>query len=768
MGFFGRKKVKTDMNIELSGGLFLERPRNTEKQNSLLNCLPKGVLCFLVVFGSIGGFISAFDIECNYILPAVILFLSAMYFSGLFAFSKGYHKDIGYILFFVFYVLAIYLLEAYVNSGFSAMINEIKQHGEVYFGLNTGTEFAERIDDRYLTVTITFIFIGIFQIIVLNIFLSNYMSLKFAIYMALSMYVFPLYLREEPRLFFVLCMLCGFAGIYIFKNNGHFKDGKSRQGYEKTARSKVPEVAYTQYNKVYAGVLLAALCCTLFVGMCTVFYDEFQFRRTYTENRYKSATRDAVAGFLMLGFRSFDRNAYSRGGMSGGKLGDIVAIRPDNETDLVVRFTPFSGNPVYLKAYTGTFYGDNEWLADGDFDVWTTGLYSLYENDMRDEAIQLEQAYHEGEEKQSKAVMEIENKDADPTYVYYPYFTLFDDVQTDRFTFYPNIDYEAEITGAEPQHCDEVPFKNWDVVDQVIADIGVHAGDGDAVERVTAYLKENYSYSYNPGRLPRGADVVNYFLKENKKGVCYHFASAAVLIFRRLGISARYVEGYAFGMNSVMGGTVKEDLDYDDYYSGYSQLGKTAVMEVEVTDANAHAWVEIYKEGKGWMVVDPTPTVIEDGSGNDFWRNFTNFWQDTPGLELTGDLSALNLSFLNSSEMRLVLAVLFGLGVLILMVRFGSRRILNWRGWHTGDLSQNLLWYYRDICRRRARYDEAFRKLSVPSEQLAYLLRQCETTDQDRVIRCFEKICFCPAQPKQEEYDYVLGVLKKIKKRRRQ
>lgn len=767
MWFFGRKQVKTDINIELSGGLFLERPRNTKKQNALLNCLPKGILCFLVVFGSMGGFISAFDIECNYILPAIILFLSAMYFSGLFAFSKGYHKDIGYILFFAFYVLAIYLLEAYVNSGFSAMINEIKQHGEVFFGLNTGTEFAERIDDRYLTVTITFIFIGIFQIIVLNIFLSNYMSLKFAIYMALSMYVFPLYLREEPRLFFVLCMLCGFAGIYIFKNNGHFKDGKSRQGYEKTARSKVPEVAYTQHNQVYKGVLLAALCCTLFLGLCSLFYDEFQFQRVYTENRYKSATRDAVSGFLMLGFRAFDRNAYARGGMSGGKLGDVRAIRPDNETDLVVRFTPFSGDPVYLKGYTGTFYGDNEWQPGQDVAVRAVGLQNVYEYDMGDEPKQLEQAFRKGEEKQSRAVMEIENRGADPAYVYHPYFTLFGDVKADRFTFYPNIGYEAQIKGEKPQFCDGVPDKNRDIVDGVIADIGVHAGDDDAVERVTAYLKENYSYSYNPGRLPGGGDVVNYFLKENKKGVCYHFASAAVLIFRRLGIPARYVEGYAFGVNSVMGGTVKEDLNYDDYYSGYSQLGRTAVMEVEVTDANAHAWVEIYEEGKGWMVVDPTPTVIGDGSGGDFWRDFTSFWQDMPGLELTGDLSALNMSFFNSGEMRIALIVLFGLAALVLMIRFGRRQILNWRGWHTGDPAQNLLWYYRDICRRRARRDEAFRELSMPSEQLSYLLGQCGTADQDRVIRCFEEICFCPVKPEQGEYDYVIGVLKKIKKRRR-
>lgn len=54
----------------------------------------------------------------------------------------------------------------------------IRQRGEVYFGLNTGTEFAEQIEDRNLSVTMTFIFVGVFLILTLNIFLSNYMNLK--------------------------------------------------------------------------------------------------------------------------------------------------------------------------------------------------------------------------------------------------------------------------------------------------------------------------------------------------------------------------------------------------------------------------------------------------------------------------------------------------------------------------------------------------------------------------------------------------------------
>lgn len=47
-----------------------------------------------------------------------------------------------------------------------------------------------------------------------------------------------------------------------------------------------------------------------------------------------------------------------------------------------------------------------------------------------------------------------------------------------------------------------------------------------------------------PGKLKNGEDFVNKFLNETKKGYCTHFASAAVLMFRYMGIPARYVEGY--------------------------------------------------------------------------------------------------------------------------------------------------------------------------------------------------------------------------------
>ncbi|MCI8408226.1 MAG: transglutaminase domain-containing protein [Lachnospiraceae bacterium] len=111
---------------------------------------------------------------------------------------------------------------------------------------------------------------------------------------------------------------------------------------------------------------------------------------------------------------------------------------------------------------------------------------------------------------------------------------------------------------------------------------------------VKQYLSENTSYTLTPGAVPKGEDFVTHFLYQNKKGFCTHYATTAALMLRSLGIPARYVEGYMAGsMNLKLG---KYEKDY---------------LSVELTDENAHAWVEIYIHDYGWVPVEMTPGYSE-------------------------------------------------------------------------------------------------------------------------------------------------------------
>ena len=98
---------------------------------------------------------------------------------------------------------------------------------------------------------------------------------------------------------------------------------------------------------------------------------------------------------------------------------------------------------------------------------------------------------------------------------------------------------------------------------------------------VAAYLEDAAEYNPDTPVTPEGEDFVSYFLTESREGYCMHFASAATLMLRYLGIPARYVVGYVVDV--------------------------PASGKVKVPDSAAHAWVEIYLEGYGWEPIEVTP-----------------------------------------------------------------------------------------------------------------------------------------------------------------
>jgi len=90
-------------------------------------------------------------------------------------------------------------------------------------------------------------------------------------------------------------------------------------------------------------------------------------------------------------------------------------------------------------------------------------------------------------------------------------------------------------------------------------------------------------YDYFPPPQPIGSETVDNFLFVDKRGVCEQYATAHVVMLRSLGIPARLVAGYNAGEYNRLSG----------YYT--------------VRASDAHAWVEVYFPGYGWVPFDPTP-----------------------------------------------------------------------------------------------------------------------------------------------------------------
>lgn len=139
-----------------------------------------------------------------------------------------------------------------------------------------------------------------------------------------------------------------------------------------------------------------------------------------------------------------------------------------------------------------------------------------------------------------------------------------------------------DIMGKYLQLPDLLPVRVRDLAEMLTASSGNRY---DSVTAIKDYLQHGYSYTLSTTVPPSGSDFVDHFLFETKQGYCVHFATAMTVLLRSAGIPARYVQGFGPG-------TLQDD---------------TMPAKYLVTQGDAHAWVEVYFAGAGWVPFDPTP-----------------------------------------------------------------------------------------------------------------------------------------------------------------
>lgn len=98
-----------------------------------------------------------------------------------------------------------------------------------------------------------------------------------------------------------------------------------------------------------------------------------------------------------------------------------------------------------------------------------------------------------------------------------------------------------------------------------------------------------YSYDQTNVAVPGlNDDYVEQFLFDTKRGYCNNFSTSMAVMLRTLGIPTRWVKGYT-------GGDLIRHSD-----------GESAKQTYEVTNNNAHSWVEVFFPNQGWVAFEPT------------------------------------------------------------------------------------------------------------------------------------------------------------------
>jgi hypothetical protein len=133
------------------------------------------------------------------------------------------------------------------------------------------------------------------------------------------------------------------------------------------------------------------------------------------------------------------------------------------------------------------------------------------------------------------------------------------------------------------------------------------------------YREQPFIYTLNPPIL--GKDPVDEFLFKTKRGFCEHYATSFVYLMRAAGVPARIVTGY-------QGGELNPNGNY-----------------LIVRQSDAHAWAEVWLEGRGWVRVDPTAAVSPERIEQDLSAAIAE--SDQLPFMARGDYPLLRKAFLN-------------------------------------------------------------------------------------------------------------------------
>ncbi|MBR4554409.1 MAG: hypothetical protein IKO27_02325 [Ruminococcus sp.] len=218
---------------------------------------------------------------------------------------------------------------------------------------------------------------------------------------------------------------------------------------------------------------------------------------------------------------------------------------------------------------------------------------------------------------------------------------------------------------------------------------------------------------------------IEYFLFESKTGSCTSYATSMAMMARILGLPARYVEGFAA---------------YERNEDG----------ELEVHDSNAHAYVEVFIPGAGWLDFDPTITEYVRNSGG-------------AGGGIGGVFSSLGQIF---SRVFVFIAVIVFIVIVMLLDRI--LEFIFRIGQHFTKGDKRIIRLYARVV-KLLEYSGGDDLSSYTANMLIDYARQYNNADIGPIARLFERTCF-GSQPMEDEkykeiYAHYRSVYKFLRKR---
>lgn len=337
--------------------------------------------------------------------------------------------------------------------------------------------------------------------------------------------------------------------------------------------------------------------------------------------------------------RFSDRIRYggdASGGLPDGDFNDLHGYEPSSKT--VLEVTMEKPESLWLRGYVGSIYNKNGWekVKPQELYRWSDLFYWLHKDNFFGQKQLVDAALVSGKEMVNHSSgMKIRNIGASSRNIYAPYefyyakddllsLDLIGDETLNNSSFRGRREYEYVVfpnivkrypdivnglfskTQSTPSmesflhiesNYSEFVYKEYTQIpketkvwmEKYLTDLDrqkENVNFTSAKQAIITYLTEKTSYTSKPAAMT-GSDFAYDFLFTERSGYSVHYATAATLMFRYLGIPARYVEGYLITPKDVK--DAKENV----------------ILKLDGT--HSHAWTEVYLDGAGWIPVEVTP-----------------------------------------------------------------------------------------------------------------------------------------------------------------
>lgn len=770
---FGDKKKNSEVHI--STGLTYIAANPMERGSRLLLLLAKGLIVYLIVGGLMGAFLSTVNIEYATAFVQIGILIIAL--GGALIYYSKLTRNVIYIVFVTLFLYVALQYRNFINSGFYAVLNEVSMKASNYFGTSTIHKFGESMGDRYMPVTYMAVFIGSILSILINMVTTKKARIGFTILFSFFMLAVPIYMDTEPKLPFVVMFLGGIFMMGILNSSIIYEIPEKNDSY-RINEKKHRLVGYFDGKQIMLLTLavVAISFATAFVSSKVVTSNKIKYK--LGDSAIKENSKDTFENMYILGIQYLFNRGVRNGGLTWGSLGNANRIINDYETDLTVTFVPYTTDRIYLAEYRAADYWsyENKWEQTEE-DI--KGLFVTGDDNYNS----YKEAFENGNENVTRFKMNIGVVDQASMYRKYqlPYYASEEDWKEVSVS---DEDFKSETEGYFYVYSDDEKIveskENLEVYTylpgEIIRELSdfcqraglnpeeIQANPHMLQEKLADYFQENYTYTLKPGITPEGKDFVAFFLENNKKGYCVHFATAATIIARYLGVPSRFVEGYAIDFSEIANeAELVEDAKISDYQTGFNRFGdKTAVVRLEVSDKSAHAWSEIYIEGEGWVPLDVTPYSEEDEEDeSSLWSEFLDLMGSGGSSSGGGSEAGQNgfSQFMRNPIWRkfrsvpiIVLFVAVGGGVLFVGIRFTVKKLKYMRS----NINQKLIIDYDRFVLKKIKDDDIRHDKINFREQIEWLVESQTVTWNDEqkewIIAILERAAFSQHMILEEEF----------------